>query len=72
MFNKLFKSSLGIRHFKRIVDDLYSLITSFDLNYEADENAKDAAIDATIEILQAHKTTATKSMAPQPSNTVGK
>ena len=72
MFNKLFKALGNIHLFNHTVDHVTNLLSYLERNYEKDGNAKDAAIDSIIEILQSHKTTAAKQLAPQPPNTVGK
>jgi hypothetical protein len=57
MFNKLFASLGNISLFHTAISYLESLIADVIGNLEAGDSAKDAAIDAIIEILQAHKST---------------
>ena len=57
MFNKLFASMKNITTFSAFVSELDDVLSRFTENYLKDGDSKDAAIDAVIEILQAHKTT---------------
>ncbi len=56
MFNKLFNFCMSIGHFNEVVNNISFLLQKFDEDYTKDANARDAAIDALVEILQAHKT----------------
>jgi len=56
MFNKLFTFCMSIGHFNEVVTYLSYVLDKFDGDYTKDSNARDSAIDAIIEILQAQKT----------------
>ncbi len=56
MFNKLFTFCTSIGHFNEVVTYISYLLDKFDEDYSKDSISRDAAIDAIIEILQAHKT----------------
>jgi hypothetical protein len=55
MFNALFLACPSIGHFSTVISILENLIGHFSAEYAVDKNAKNAAIDAMIEILQSHK-----------------
>ncbi len=55
MFNKLFANVEDISDFRSIVQNIEDLIQYFDEEFEKGTDARDAAIDAIVEILQAHK-----------------
>ena len=60
MFNKLFqaiKVGLGLSHYSTIINLLAEMMSLVEEEYVKDKDAKNAAIDALIEILQAHKNT---------------
>jgi hypothetical protein len=50
----------GMSHFRETIVHVDNLLEMFNAEYTKDGNAKDAAIDSVVEILQAHKTTAEK------------
>lgn len=51
----LFKPHLSLRHLQEILGLLDTLIDMFEEDYLKDQNAKNAAIDAVVEILQKYK-----------------
>lgn len=58
MFNKLFlalKSAFGLSHYSTIINLLVEMISLVEEEYVKDKDARNAAIDALIEILQEHK-----------------
>lgn len=55
MFNKLFAAFGHYAPFGHAVEMINELLVHFESDYIKDNNAKDAAIDAVIEILQKHK-----------------
>jgi hypothetical protein len=55
MFNKLFAALGHITQFRQVTDNLESLLSHFEEDYIKDKDAKNAAISAVIEILEAHK-----------------
>ena len=55
MFNKLFANVENLSNFRRIVHNIEDLIEYFDEEFEKGTDARDAALDAIIEIIQAHK-----------------
>lgn len=58
MFNKLFslfKSSTAISHIANIADMVDNMVQLFEKEFAADKDAKNAAIDSIIQILQEHK-----------------
>ena len=58
MFNKLFALMGHITPFTTVINDIETLVANFMTNEGTDMSSKDAAIDAVIEIIQAHKSTA--------------
>jgi len=58
MFNALFQACKSIFTFNKTSTQVAAIIEMLEKDYQKDGNAKDAAIDAIIEILQAHKTNA--------------
>lgn len=58
MFNALFllfKTGYGIGHMSEILQSITDILEHFEADYLKDKDAKNAAIDAVIEILQEHK-----------------
>lgn len=58
MFNSLFlliKSEFALSHIQDISGHIGEILSLFSADYMNDKNAKNAAIDAVIEILQQHK-----------------
>lgn len=60
MFNKLFFNLSGLNSFSSVIGWIQNLLTHFEKDIQ-DENVKDAAIDAMIEILQSYKSTSKNS-----------
>lgn len=59
MFDTLFSKLSGISSFMTVLSCVQNLMAFF-LKDIQDESARDAAIDALIQVLQAHKSTAVK------------
>lgn len=58
MFNIIWnglKNEFGLDVMSNIIIDMRGLVSHFEQDYFVDKNAKNAAIDAIIEILQQHK-----------------
>jgi len=56
----LINAKAGIGHMSGILSLMEDLIEKFSSEYMVDGNSRDAAIDAAIAILQAHKSTSQK------------
>lgn len=59
LFN-LFKLDNAADETAKVLSNIIVLLENFDADYLKDGNARDAAIDCVIQILQAHKTMAQK------------
>ena len=55
MLDKLFAQCQSLTHFSRLISNLEDVTSMLSADYLKDKDMKNAAIDAIIEILQAHK-----------------
>lgn len=51
----LFKKDVTLKGIGRVADNIEDILTVFEEDYLKDKNAKNAAIDAVIQILEQHK-----------------